>query len=457
MARVGIYARISRDEEGDGLGVTRQVEDCTRLISQRNWEVAATYIDNDVSAYQRSVRRPEFERMLSDLIAGTTEGIVVYDLDRLARQPRDVERVVDAYDEPGRVFATVQADLNLASSDGRTMARVMVAFANKSSADTARRTARKHRELREAGKPVGGVRPFGWQEDKVTLHPTEAPRLRQAVDDVLSGKSLHSIAMGLNRDGVTTTANGPWTHTTLRRLLRNGRLAGWRTHKYAIALTDAGAPISGTWQPLIDQDTYEALLAALGERGARQPKQARPGARRYLASGLLRCGECNAKLTGQPYRNERHNYSCPCGKVALHGPKTDDLLTQLVLALLAEESAGAEVKPWSGEGRIEGLETQRAELMAAYSDGRLPSDVVFPEVSRISAEREVLLVERAEYLRAHHLPAVGRRTIVEAWEAWDIEQRRARIEALVDHVVVTRSSRRGAPWDPTRLHPVRRG
>ena len=48
IVRAAIYARISSDQTGLGLGVTRQVEDCKRLATERGWTVADEYIDNDV-------------------------------------------------------------------------------------------------------------------------------------------------------------------------------------------------------------------------------------------------------------------------------------------------------------------------------------------------------------------------------------------------------------------------
>ena len=61
-----IYARISSDQTGEGLGVARQLEDCRRLAADRGWTVAAEYVDNDISAY-RGKTRPEYARMLADI------------------------------------------------------------------------------------------------------------------------------------------------------------------------------------------------------------------------------------------------------------------------------------------------------------------------------------------------------------------------------------------------------
>ncbi|GAA2539301.1 MULTISPECIES: recombinase family protein [Streptomyces] len=137
---MGIYTRISRDDEGDALGAARQQQDCERLADLRSWQAVKVYEDNDVSAFKRNVVRDEFELMLRDLRAGLIDGIVAYALDRLARQPKDLERLIEIYDErPWLEFATVTNDINIGTPDGRTMARIMVAFANKSSHDASRR------------------------------------------------------------------------------------------------------------------------------------------------------------------------------------------------------------------------------------------------------------------------------------------------------------------------------
>ncbi|MDQ1740944.1 MAG: site-specific recombinase [Pseudonocardiales bacterium] len=71
-----IYARISSDQDGPGLGVQRQVEDGRKLASQRGWVVAEEYVDNDVSAYSGK-RRPAYQRMLADLVAGERDAVIV--------------------------------------------------------------------------------------------------------------------------------------------------------------------------------------------------------------------------------------------------------------------------------------------------------------------------------------------------------------------------------------------
>ena len=74
----------------EALGVGRQLADCERLAERKGWEVVERYVDDDVSAWSGRAR-PEYARCLDDLAAGVIGGLLVYDLDRLHRQPRELE------------------------------------------------------------------------------------------------------------------------------------------------------------------------------------------------------------------------------------------------------------------------------------------------------------------------------------------------------------------------------
>ncbi|HZM53563.1 MAG TPA: recombinase family protein, partial [Acidimicrobiales bacterium] len=76
---MAVYARISEDSEGRGLGVARQEEDARTIARLRGWDVAQVYVDNDVSAFSTKVFRHEFERMLEDLRVGMVDGCIVYE------------------------------------------------------------------------------------------------------------------------------------------------------------------------------------------------------------------------------------------------------------------------------------------------------------------------------------------------------------------------------------------
>ncbi|WP_254885649.1 recombinase family protein [Streptomyces sp. NA02950] len=217
------------------------------------WAIARIYEDNDVSAFKRNVRRPEFELMLSDLATGLIDGVVAYDLDRLARQPKDLERLIDLYDGRKRLmFATVTNDVNLSTADGRTMARVMVAFANKSSHDASRRIQRKHLQLAQQGKSNGGPAPYGWMKGGIKVDPEAARHIREAQKQLLSGVRIGTIRTRWQAEGLGNPRQGTkrMAHHHVEHILTNPRLCGFRAYHGEILHDDEGQPVIGEWETI---------------------------------------------------------------------------------------------------------------------------------------------------------------------------------------------------------------
>src|SRR5437764_2654454 len=205
VVRAGIYARISSDREGDGLGVARQIEDCERLAERKGWRVVDQYVDDDVSAWSGK-RRPQYLRSLHDLETGTIDGLLVYDLDRLHRQPSELESFIELCQRLRLTnVASVSGDIDLTTPDGQFQARILGAVAKKESDDKSRRIRRKHEELALNGKVSGGgSRPYGYEGDKLRVVPAEAAIIKECVRRCLAGESLRSITINLNARDVPT-------------------------------------------------------------------------------------------------------------------------------------------------------------------------------------------------------------------------------------------------------------
>ena len=125
-----------------------------------------------VSAYKGRVRSA-YRRLLGDLRAGSIDGVIIYHLDRLHRQPRELEEFFDVCLAAGvDDLATVTGRINLADPDGQFQARILGAVAKKESDDKSRRIRRKHEELAAAGRVSGGGR------DPTGTRPTAAPSAR---------------------------------------------------------------------------------------------------------------------------------------------------------------------------------------------------------------------------------------------------------------------------------------
>lgn len=438
--QVGLYARISDDPTDSHAGVNCQLADSRRICDIRGWTPAPEpYEDNDISAYKRGVVRPEFERLLDDLRSGRIDGIVVYDLDRIARQPRDLERIIDVYEErPGLVFASAQGSVDLSSTDGQSLARVVVTFANKASADTSRRVARKHLELAEQGIPVGGTRPFGWQADKRTLHPVEADLVREAVDRVVGGLATRSLARDWNDAGITTTRGKQWSGKTVTQYLRSPRLVGLRTYKKTVMLDEAGRPVVGQWEPMLTTEEFDSLVAALAHDESRS-RIPRKGSHHFLLSGLATCGICAAPMYGSK-RNDKYWYYV-CGDTEGHslsvsGPAVDELIVSAVLTMIVDQpTTSIEAPPWPGQHRFDEIGVKIAELMRAYASDDLPMDVVFPWVRGLRADRDGLDSDRKAWHAANAVLGPAQIT-VEDWEDLHLDEQRALVERWFSAIVM---------------------
>jgi site-specific DNA recombinase len=78
--------------------------------------------------------------MVDDISHGRVNGVVVWHLDRLHRQPREPEEFFEVCDRAGvSALASDTGDVDLSNDDERFMARVFGAVARKESDDRSRR------------------------------------------------------------------------------------------------------------------------------------------------------------------------------------------------------------------------------------------------------------------------------------------------------------------------------
>lgn len=89
-----IYARISQDRGGEGLGVKRQLVDCRAEAKRRGWPVVAEFVDDDVSAYSGKTRTG-YRAMLEAIQQGEADAVLVWHVDRLHRRPIELEEFVN--------------------------------------------------------------------------------------------------------------------------------------------------------------------------------------------------------------------------------------------------------------------------------------------------------------------------------------------------------------------------
>jgi DNA invertase Pin-like site-specific DNA recombinase len=489
------YARISSEQKKDEHGVADQHKINRRTAEPRGWTVVAELTDNDKSAAKMDVVRDDFELMLKALKAGRladgtiVNGVVVLAEDRLIRRPGDYERFVEAMTHrDSRVYADARGPKDLYSEDVESMGLFGAVISKMEVRKMQRRMRNDHRRRAEAGIPVGGPRPFGWKEDRRTLEPAEAPRLKQAGVDALGGRSLYSIVMEWRADGLMTSLGNDWSVRSLKVALCNPRICGYRELGGELVRDGDGNPVVGQWETILAPDQWAAIRAIFEARrghfvgrdlvaGRAHPVDYRDPV--YLLSALMRCGntlpdgtQCNTPVRSNKNEDAAyHTYSCRskaeggCGGVSRRGDLADMYVSEAVLAKLEEaQFAPPAAEAWDGEADYEDAQDQLNELTAQWNAKKISNELFFRLAPAKEAEIHRLRGEKARHDAAHAARQVqADTTIAEIRQRWYLPEeegglaisvKRAYIRQALHTVIVHPAGRGNRKFNPDLLELV---
>jgi DNA invertase Pin-like site-specific DNA recombinase len=466
-----MYARISEDREGAGLGVERQLEDQCVLFGQLGLRLAGVYADNDLSAFTGKPR-PDYLAMLADLDAGRARVVTAWHTDRLHRSPRELETYIDLAERRGVVTHSVKAGpLDLATPSGRAVARTLCAWARFESEHKGERVRAARRQAAEQGRWQGGCRPFGFEPDGTTLRPAEAAAIAQASEALVAGASLRSVVRELNEAGHRTTAGHEWTPVAARDTLRRPRNAG---------LSNYGAEtFPAAWPAIVPEATWRAVVSLLSDPARRTNTTNRV---KWLGSGLYVCGAC-----GQPALRVSHTgnhrqpaYRCKAqdntrhsaGHVARAAPPLDDYVERIIVARLQQPDATSLfTTPANTDLDTTALHTEAAaigqrltDLSAAFAEGVITVAQLRTGTERLRARLTEIEDTLTAAARVNPLIGLaGQANIAQIWygtipdrcDGLDLGRRRAVLATLLTVTVLpTGKGRRpdGSYFDPTGIH-----
>ena len=165
------------------------------------------------------------------------------------------------------------------------------------------------------------------------IDPETAPTVKWIYELYAQGKTIAEIVNLLNSQGLRTLRGRPFTHNSLRTLLKNEKYIGVYTYKDEVR-------IEGAIPPIIEPDTFEKVQRMLKyNQKAAAHKNAKT---EYLLTEKLFCGKCGAMMVGVSGTGKsgvRHHYYYCSGqrrKICGKKPVRKEWIEQLVLKRIAE-------------------------------------------------------------------------------------------------------------------------
>jgi site-specific DNA recombinase len=463
--RVLIYTRVSTTADAQAASPDRQETLCRNLARDRGWEVVGTHTDRGASAWKRGAKRPGWDAAMRAVRRRECDVLMGYSLTRLGRRARDLLDLSDTLQAHDVALVVVDQQIDTTTPAGTVLFTLIAALAEMESATTSERVRSAQGLAAQRGQMhTGGRRAWGYSRDG-TVDAAEAKLIREAARDITAGKSVRQVAADLNAAGSRTTTGREWTAGGLAQSLRSPRLAGLRTHN--------GRLLPGSWRPVLSQEAWTDMRAAMGGRG-RGGGISTP---RHLLSGLLSCSRCGHSMVSHfskatETRGAMDRYQCnrqpgsgACGRMAVSKSGAD----QFVVDQFFDFMSRVKLSPTEqgAERSLAEIEADLAETEAAMAtlsrrqyvtlDPKLPDDVFSATINELTTKLAAL--QRAQEQAADEVVLrstalrPGSREDIEAW--WDLAtlaERRQALARAISKVTVRPATSRGNRFDPSRVH-----
>lgn len=334
---VGIYCRLSRDDEraGESVSIENQKIMLGRYVQEQGWNLVSTYCDDGVSG--TTFDRPGFNQMIADATAGKINLVLCKDLSRLGRDYIEAGRYTDiVFPSMGCRFIALNDGVDTIHKNNEMLVILKNVMNDLYARDTSSKIKAVKQSTFKAGKYVGCYAPIGYRkspEDKhiLEIDPMTAPVVLRIFDLRLQGNSFRKIARTLNEEGVPSPrgfyymAEGRpnlrgetpyWNDVTVKTILRNEVYLGhmvqnktgtvsYKVHKQVSKPKEDWVKVENTHEPLISQEVWDAV-----QRLDNSPSRSRSGSDGEVSpfAGILFCMDCGTAMQCQrDYRSRKRH------------------------------------------------------------------------------------------------------------------------------------------------------
>jgi site-specific DNA recombinase len=388
-----IYCRVSTREQGqdDHYSLNNQEQRCRDYVTMKHWHLVK--LRKDVAS-GKSDEREGFQQLLSDVRNKKIDVVLVYRLDRLSRNVRDIYNFLDLIRTHNVAFVSITEGFDTTTAMGRAMLGVAAVFAQLTREMIAENTKDGLLRRAEAGFYRGNLTSlygYDYSMDKGTLvvNELEAANVRQIFDYYTENKwGQDKIARTLNLRGVPTKSGKSetqWSGSGISDVLKNPVYCGYvrvgsktlskstsinnpASKTNDVALSSDGQArdnfvadtflsfTPGKHEAIISREQFEQAQSLFSNR-ARLPVASQQS--NHLLSGVACCGLCGRRLrvhysngpkgvksnSSRTYRFYFHGKTVEVGaKECLGLSKSAEQLELAVVAKIAEIAAKGDME-----------------------------------------------------------------------------------------------------------------
>ena len=334
-----IYARYSSDNQREE-SIEGQIRECTAYAEKNGITIVKHYIDRAISA--KTDNRPEFQQMIKDSDKKLFDIVLVWKLDRFARNRYDSARYKTQLKKNG-VKLMSATEIISDGPEGIILESVLEGYAEYYSADLSEKVIRGMTENALKGKFSGGAIPFGYTinaDRRFEIDPLTAPFVAEAFQRYNDGQTMREIRDWLNEKGIKNKRGGPMTFNVIQHMLSNRRYIGELKYR-DVLIPDAIPPIVSVE---LFNDVQEKML-----KNKKAPAR-RKAEDDYLLTTKLFCGYCGALMFGESGTSrtgEVHRYyKCAtakkhkgCKKKTVRKQWLEDLVVNQTMQLVKDDAA----------------------------------------------------------------------------------------------------------------------
>lgn len=309
---VAVYARVSTTEQAEeGFSIPEQLRTTYEWCEKQGYEVYKEYVDRGISG--KSINgRPSLKQLLNDAKQKKFDIVIVWKMNRLARNILDLLKIVNIFEEKGITFRSYTEQYETESPSGKLQFHMMAAFAEFERANIAENVKMGMVARAREGSWNGG-QVLGYdsvetestnrkrKSTKLVIKEKEAQTVRRIFQLYLEGNGYKSIANTVNKEGHRSKKNNYFSINAIKTILTNPIYVGYIRYnvrrdwsqKRRNNINPDPVIERGQHQPIISEEVWEKTKSILEKRTGK-PNRVHSG--EYPLTGLLKCPACGAGM-----------------------------------------------------------------------------------------------------------------------------------------------------------------